>query len=113
MRFALAKICPKIGVATVAKAAEGRQTRRRVARKGRSGSTSRAAPRLFWGKFPRKSGSSGRVLSANEMHIQDIFKADGTTFSFEFFPPKTDQASKELFATIAQLAGACSRRSSR
>ncbi len=37
------------------------------------------------------------------MHIQDIFKTRATTFSFEFFPPKTDQASTELFATIAQL----------
>jgi methylenetetrahydrofolate reductase (NADPH) len=37
------------------------------------------------------------------MHIQDIFKTRATTFSFEFFPPKTDQASKDLFATIAQL----------
>ncbi len=37
------------------------------------------------------------------MHIQDIFKTHATTFSFEFFPPKTDHASKELFATIAQL----------
>jgi methylenetetrahydrofolate reductase (NADPH) len=37
------------------------------------------------------------------MHIQDIFKTRSTTFSFEFFPPKTDQASKELFATIVDL----------
>jgi len=37
------------------------------------------------------------------MHIQDIFKTCATTFSFEFFPPKTDQASTELFATIAHL----------
>jgi methylenetetrahydrofolate reductase (NADPH) len=37
------------------------------------------------------------------MHIQDIFKTRATTFSFEFFPPKTDHASKELFATIAHL----------
>ena len=37
------------------------------------------------------------------MHIQDIFKTHSTTFSFEFFPPKTDRASMELFATIAQL----------
>jgi methylenetetrahydrofolate reductase (NADPH) len=37
------------------------------------------------------------------MHIQDIFKTRPTTFSFEFFPPKTDKASDELFATIAQL----------
>jgi methylenetetrahydrofolate reductase (NADPH) len=37
------------------------------------------------------------------MHIQDIFQTRGTTFSFEFFPPKTDAASAELFETIAQL----------
>src|SRR6516162_6007068 len=37
------------------------------------------------------------------MHIQDIFKHHPTSFSFEFFPPKTDRASEELFATIAQL----------
>jgi methylenetetrahydrofolate reductase (NADPH) len=37
------------------------------------------------------------------MHIQDIFRQDSTTFSFEFFPPKTDEASNELFQTIARL----------
>ena len=37
------------------------------------------------------------------MHIQDIFRQHGTTFSFEFFPPKTDAASEELFANIARL----------
>jgi methylenetetrahydrofolate reductase (NADPH) len=37
------------------------------------------------------------------MHIQDILRDCPTTFSFEFFPPKTDRASEELFATIAQL----------
>src|SRR6266446_2859474 len=37
------------------------------------------------------------------MHILDIFQAHPTTFSFEFFPPKTDKASDELFTTIAQL----------
>ncbi len=37
------------------------------------------------------------------MHIQDIFLEHRTTFSFEFFPPKTDVASEELFATIASL----------
>ena len=37
------------------------------------------------------------------MHIQDIFQAHRTTFSFEFFPPKTDAASEELFANIARL----------
>ena len=37
------------------------------------------------------------------MHILDIFQDRPTTFSFEFFPPKTDEASDELFANIAQL----------
>src|ERR1700752_1368002 len=37
------------------------------------------------------------------MHILDIFQEHATSFSFEFFPPKTDRASAELFATIAQL----------
>jgi methylenetetrahydrofolate reductase (NADPH) len=37
------------------------------------------------------------------MHIQDIFRQHRTTFSFEFFPPKTDEASEELFGTIARL----------
>lgn len=37
------------------------------------------------------------------MHINDIFAADRTTFSFEFFPPKTDEASEELFNTIREL----------
>src|SRR3954452_13763270 len=37
------------------------------------------------------------------MHILDILQAHPTTFSFEFFPPKTDEASQELCANIAQL----------
>ena len=37
------------------------------------------------------------------MHIQDIFQAHRTTFSFEFFPPKTETAWEDLFANIAQL----------
>jgi methylenetetrahydrofolate reductase (NADPH) len=37
------------------------------------------------------------------MHIRDIFREHRTTFSFEFFPPKTDAASEELFTTIVGL----------
>ncbi len=37
------------------------------------------------------------------MHILDIFNAHPTTFSFEFFPPKTDRMWDELFTTIEQL----------
>jgi methylenetetrahydrofolate reductase (NADPH) len=37
------------------------------------------------------------------MHIQDIFAEHRTTFSFEFFPPKTDAAAEDLFRTVARL----------
>src|SRR5271154_2000916 len=37
------------------------------------------------------------------MHIRDIFTQHETTFSFEFFPPKTDEAWEELFVTISRL----------
>jgi methylenetetrahydrofolate reductase (NADPH) len=37
------------------------------------------------------------------VHIQDVLKAHPTTFSFEFFPPKTREASETLFKTIRQL----------
>jgi methylenetetrahydrofolate reductase (NADPH) len=37
------------------------------------------------------------------MHIKDIFREHATTFSFEFFPPKTDEASADLFQNIASL----------
>jgi len=37
------------------------------------------------------------------MHISDIFAARPTTFSFEFFPPKTPEGSQTLFDTIRQL----------
>lgn len=35
------------------------------------------------------------------MHIADIFKLQGTTFSFEFFPPRGDSA--DLFQSIKEL----------
>jgi methylenetetrahydrofolate reductase (NADPH) len=37
------------------------------------------------------------------MHIQDIFAQHRTTFSFEFFPPKTDAAAEDLFRNIVSL----------
>lgn len=38
-----------------------------------------------------------------DMHIRDIFHRDGTTFSFEFFPPKNEKDADALFANIVQL----------
>ena len=37
------------------------------------------------------------------MHIQDILSSNPTTFSFEFFPPKTPEAAESLFQTILEL----------
>jgi methylenetetrahydrofolate reductase (NADPH) len=37
------------------------------------------------------------------MHIRDIFAEHQTTFSFEFFPPKSEAAAAELFNSIAEL----------
>jgi methylenetetrahydrofolate reductase (NADPH) len=37
------------------------------------------------------------------MHIRDIFVRDATTFSFEFFPPKTDEAWHDLFERISDF----------
>lgn len=37
------------------------------------------------------------------MHISDILRSVPTTFSFEFFPPKTPEAAEALFQTIREL----------
>lgn len=37
------------------------------------------------------------------MHIQDIMAKGEATFSFEFFPPKTTEASEALYETISEL----------
>ena len=37
------------------------------------------------------------------MHIRDLLQAAPTSFSFEFFPPKSPEASEKLFATIKHL----------
>jgi len=37
------------------------------------------------------------------MHINDVFDRDGTTFSFEFFPPKTAESAEALYDTVRQL----------
>jgi len=37
------------------------------------------------------------------MHIADIFKLRQTTFSFEFFPPKTEAGAEKLFKAIREL----------
>jgi methylenetetrahydrofolate reductase (NADPH) len=37
------------------------------------------------------------------MHIRDIFNQHSTTFSFEFFPPKSPEAAETLYQNMAEL----------
>jgi methylenetetrahydrofolate reductase (NADPH) len=37
------------------------------------------------------------------MHIVDLFRKCPTTFSFEFFPPRSDEAAEQLFDEIRKL----------
>lgn len=37
------------------------------------------------------------------MHINDIFERHHTTFSFEFFPPKTEKSAQALYDNIQEL----------
>ena len=37
------------------------------------------------------------------MHIRDIFERDSTTFSFEFFPPRTEAGWEALFRRISDF----------
>lgn len=37
------------------------------------------------------------------MHIKEIFKQNKISFSFEFFPPRDEKSSAELFKTISDL----------
>jgi methylenetetrahydrofolate reductase (NADPH) len=37
------------------------------------------------------------------MHIADLFQKHRTTFSFEFFPPRSDEAAEQLFEEIRKL----------
>ncbi len=37
------------------------------------------------------------------MHIRDLFSTNGPVFSFEFFPPKTDEGERKLLETVRRL----------
>src|SRR5579862_5733893 len=37
------------------------------------------------------------------MHFRDIFANQPGCFSFEFFPPKSEESARSLFASIAEL----------
>src|SRR3989442_1782505 len=37
------------------------------------------------------------------MNVRDLFDTYPTTFSFEFFPPKTPESAEQLYQSIAEL----------
>jgi len=41
------------------------------------------------------------------MHVQDIFKRQRTTFSFELFPPKTAAEDDQVLGAVAELESLC------
>jgi methylenetetrahydrofolate reductase (NADPH) len=49
---------------------------------------------------PRSASAFPATPSA---HIADIFKRDGVTASFEFFPPKNAEAAEKLYEAISEL----------
>lgn len=51
---------------------------------------------------PRRR-SGGAIEYTTVMHIQDVFAQNRATFSFEFFPPKTEKGWENLFNEIAEL----------
>ena len=53
------------------------------------------------GKAPRTTDIL--AVSGPPMHIRDIFQRQRTTFSFEFFPPRSAEGAGALFTHIAEL----------
>jgi len=47
----------------------------------------------------RQCSAFQAIRERKPMHICDIFAQHRTTFSFEFTPPKTDEAAEELYRT--------------
>ena len=52
---------------------------------------------------PPVAAAHSAATTATTMHLRDIFKSRRTTFSFEFFPPKTDAAGANLYESAQEL----------
>src|SRR3982751_3346192 len=48
----------------------------------------------------RRRGRARFTITVDPMHICDIFERDSVTFSFEFFPPRSDDKWNELLERI-------------
>lgn len=52
--------------------------------------------------MPEPSANNAAPVTPSE-HISEIFKRDGVTASFEFFPPKNAESAESLYTAIAEL----------
>ena len=53
--------------------------------------------------YPRRMASAYRPASAAT--VSDLLASGGHSFSFEFFPPKTDDGERALFQAVRELEG--------
>ncbi len=53
--------------------------------------------------WAERGRAAARSSTLTLMHIQDVFAENRATFSFEFFPPKTDKGWQTLFEEVAEL----------
>src|SRR5205823_11673968 len=73
----------------------------RLAGSGRSGGASHAAAAPTATMTP--AITYGTAVERKAVRISEAFKLGRPVYSFEFFPPKTDQAARDLFRTIDEL----------
>src|ERR1700678_3794043 len=52
---------------------------------------------------PRRPGSASRVQAASSPSLHDLLASGRQSFSFEFFPPKTEADEQQLWRAIRQL----------
>jgi methylenetetrahydrofolate reductase (NADPH) len=57
------------------------------------------------GWAPRRCSTDGLFTYDRWMRIDELLGAPGPVFSFEFFPPKTGQGERNLYAALGELGG--------
>ena len=60
-------------------------------------------PQVRKGLPAGRDDSSAKVVTLGKMKIKEALVAPGPEFSFEFFPPQTDEGAEQLFGTIKAL----------
>lgn len=59
-------------------------------------------PPTYTAPVPEPSSNNSAPVTPSE-HILEIFKRDGVTASFEFFPPKNAESAESLYTAISDL----------